>query len=280
MKFLLDNIKSGHSIAAFRSILLILLFSVSLGVFAQFPAKPDKIYLVNDFAKILSSDQVNQLNNKLIDFRKKTSDEIVIVTVDDLEGYDKTQFAVELAHKWGIGQKGKDNGILILVKPKTNASRGEAYIAVGYGLEGVVPDAIAKRVVEFEMIPAFKAGDYNAGLVAATKVLMDITKGEYTADQYVESKGGDFAGLIPLVIFIILFILFASKGKNRSTGIGSKSSLPWWTLMFLGSSMGGGRSSSSGWGSFNSGGGSFGGGGFGGIGGGGGFGGGGAGGSW
>ncbi len=279
MKYLLDNIKPSKSILAFGSTFLLLLFAFSLTAFAQLPERPAQGSLVNDFAQVLSSQQEAQLQQQLSSFGSKTSTALVIVTVADLQDYDKAQYAVELAHKWGIGQKDTDNGILILVKPKTTSSKGEAYIAVGYGLEGAVPDAVASQIVNFEMIPEFKTGDYYAGLAKASKVLMEITASEYTADQYSESKSGNIGGLIPLFFFIIIFIIFTRGGRNRSSGMGTKSSIPWWTLMLLGSSMGGGRGNS-GWGSFNSGGGSFGGGGgFGGFGGGG-FGGGGAGGSW
>ncbi len=269
------------TIANIKLIVLVLLMGFSINLFAQIPAKPEPFYPVSDFADVLSNQQENQLTRQVADFNIKTSTAIVIVTVADLQGIDKAQYAVELAHKWKLGQKGKDNGILILVKPKTTNSRGEAYIAVGYGLEGVVPDAVANQIIDFEMIPEFKTGDYFAGLARSTKVLMDLTAGEYTADQYAKSKGGDLAGLIPFFFFIVMFIIFTMKGRNRSSGMGSRSSsssmLTW---MLLGSMMGGGRSNS-GWSNFNSGGGSFGGGGgFGGFSGGGGFGGGGAGGSW
>jgi uncharacterized protein len=278
MKFL--SVNSMKTIANIKLIALVLLIGFSINLFGQFPAKPVPASPVNDFANVLSTQQEKQLFNQLSQFSYQSSTQIVLVTVPDLQGYDKSQYAVELAHEWGIGQKGKDNGILILVKPKTATSRGEAYIAVGYGLEGVVPDAVANQIVDFEMIPEFKTGDYFAGLARSTKVLMDLTAGEYTADQYAESKGGDIAGLIPFFFFIIMFVIFTMKGRNRSSGMGSRSSsssmLTW---MLLGSMMGGGRSNS-GWSNFNSGGGSFGGGGgFGGFGGGG-FGGGGAGGSW
>ncbi|MCD6178754.1 MAG: TPM domain-containing protein [Bacteroidales bacterium] len=258
---------------------LFLLIGISINIFGQFPTKPEPASPVNDFADVLTAQQEKMLFNQLSQFSYQSSTQIVLVTVPDLQGLDKAQYAVELAHKWGIGQKGKDNGILILVKPKTTSSKGEAYIAVGYGLEGVVPDAVAKQIVEYEMIPEFKIGDYYSGFAKASKILINITTGEYTADQYAQSKGGDIAGLIPFFFFIIIFILFTMKGRNRPTGYGSRSnSSSLLTMMFLGSMMGGGRSSS-GWSNFNSGGGSFGGGGFGGFGGGG-FGGGGAGGSW
>lgn len=280
MKYLLDNMKLNKIQTHFKSAFVLLLLALSVQVFAQFPAKPEPFYPVNDFANVLTSEQENRLTQQFANFFQKTSTAIVIVTVNDLNGYDKAQYTVDLAHKWELGQKGKDNGILILVKPKTASSNGEAYIAVGYGLEAVVPDAVANQIVDFEMIPEFKTGDYYAGFAKASKTLMEITAGEYTAEQYAQSKGGDLTGLIPFFFFIIIFIIFTMKGRNRSTGMGSRSGSSILTWMLLGSMMGGGRSSS-GFGSFNSGGGSFGGGGgFGGFSGGGGFGGGGAGGSW
>lgn len=271
MRFLLVN--------KFKALFLLLLIGLTINLFGQFPAKPEPASPINDFANVLNDQQKAQFIRQLSEFSAQTSTQIVLVTVSDLQGYDKAQYAVDLAHAWGIGQKDKDNGILILLKPKTPESKGEAFIAVGYGLEGVVPDAVAKQIVEFEMIPEFKNGDYYAGLVRAFGVIIELTKGEYTAEQYSKSKSGGLAGLIPFFIFIVIFMLFTMKGRNRSSALGTKSSVPWWALMLLGSSMGGGRSNS-GWSDFNSGGGSFGGGGgFGGFGGGG-FGGGGAGGSW
>jgi uncharacterized protein len=276
MKFLLVN--SMKTITKTYLIALFLLIGLSVNLFGQIPAKPEPFYPISDFANVLSHEQESYLTRQLADFNAKTSTAIVIVTVGDLNGYDKAEYAVELGHKWKLGQKGKDNGILILVKPKTASSRGEAYIAVGYGLEGVVPDAVANQIVDFEMIPEFKTGDYFAGLARSTKVLMELTVGEYTAVQYAESKGVDIAGLIPFFFFIVMFVIFTMKGRNRSSGYGSRNNSSLLTMMLLGSMMGGGRSS--GWSNFNSGGGSFGGGGFGGFSGGGGFGGGGAGGSW
>lgn len=277
MKFLLVN--NMKTIAKTQLIVLFLLIGLSANLFGQFPERPQQGSLVNDFANVLTQQQEKQLLRQLSAFGGKTSTALIIVTIPDLQGFDKAQYAVELAHKWGIGQKGKDNGILILVKPKTATSRGEAYIAVGYGLEGVVPDIVANQIVDFEMIPEFKTGDYYAGLARSVNVLMELTVGEYTADQYAQSKSGDLVGLIPFFFFIVMFVIFAMQGRNRSSGMGSRSSSSsLLTMMLLGSMMGGG-SRNSGWSNFNSGGGSFGGGGFGGFGGGG-FGGGGAGGSW
>ena len=175
MKYLLDNMKLNRTSIKKKLALVILLLTLSIQSFAQFPERPAQGSLVNDFADVLSPQRENQLLRQLSAFGSQTSTALILVTVPDLNGYDKAQYAVELAHQWEIGQKGKDNGILILVKPKTASSNGEAYIAVGYGLEAVVPDAIAQQIVTYEMIPEIKANDYFAGFAKASRNLMEIT---------------------------------------------------------------------------------------------------------
>jgi uncharacterized protein len=169
--------------------------------------------------------------------------------------------------------------MIILISPE-NRQRGIT-IQTGYGLEGAVPDAIAKRIIEKVIVPDFKQGNFYAGLDSATNVLMSLTRGEFTADNYMKKGSGD--GKIPgaaLVMMVILFILFSKifGSRKRTFGRRSSSILPWLLL-------GAGTNPRSGWGSFSSGGGTFGGGGGGfgggfGGGGGGSFGGGGASGGW
>lgn len=260
------------------AVLLILLITVKAGS-QELPEPMVPLRLVNDFTGFLSEDQQVSLNNKLLDFNNQTSTQIYVVTYDELQDYPIEEFADKLAEKWGIGQKGKDNGIIILISPK-NRQHGIT-IQTGYGLEGAVPDAIAKRIIERVIIPDFKQGNYYAGLDSATNVLMSLTRGEFTADNYMKKSGGD--GQIPgaaVVIFIIvLFIVFSKISGNRKHTIGRRGSILPWLLL------GAGSHSGSGWGSFTSGGGTFGGGGGGfgggfGGGGGGSFGGGGASGGW
>lgn len=263
---------------------LIIFLSTALAGFSQdFPEKPNPPRIVNDFAKILDDNTEARMEQQLVGFNDQTSTQIAVVTVPGLGGYDASGYAFQLAEKWGIGQEGKDNGILILIKPKTSESRGQAFIATGYGLEGVVPDAVANRIVDEEMIPRFKQNDYAGGIMAATSVLMDLTRGEYTAEGYMKQtrrSGGLFGGFgIVFIIFVIFLVAFRGQ-KARHDSVGH--SLPFWLLLTM---MGSGHRSHSGsWGNFSSGTGSFGGfsgggGGFGGFGGGS-FGGGGAGGSW
>ena len=222
----------------------------------------------------------------LVDFADSTSNQIVVVTVPELYGYDKAELAYEIGQQWGVGQKEFDNGLVILIKPKTVSSNGEVFIATGYGLEGVVTDAFAKMVIEREMIPYFRQNDYFGGTAAALKVLMPVISGEISTDKYAASEE---EGLLPALLFLafmgfVVFVLIVSSGSNNQNMGGGNNrggrSFTATDAFILGSILGnssGRRGGSFGGGSF--GGGSFGGGGFGGFGGGS-FGGGGAGGSW
>ena len=265
---------------------LILVAFLSGKIIAQeFPEKPVPPRLVNDFAGMLNSQDVAALERKLVAFNNSTSTQIAIVTVSDLQGYGISDYTQRLAEKWGIGQKGLDNGVLILVKPKTSeSSKGEVFIAQGYGLEGVIPDIVCGQIVDYEILPAFLAGDYYGGLEKATSTLMSLARGEFTADQYGKPKKKDLSGIAPFIFFIIFLIVIMfirSNGGSNQKHI-SRKGLPLWMLLAMMNS-GSNRHSGS-WGGF-SGGGGFGGGGGGGFGGfggfgGGSFGGGGAGGSW
>lgn len=255
------------------------MFTVIGGFSQDIPARPDPPRLVNDFAGILSAGEAQNLEDKLVALNDSTSTQIAVVIVKSLNGYDKFEYSRLIAEQWGVGQKNKNNGAVILVKPKYPQEKGEVWIQTGYGLEGAIPDALAKRIVENEMIPNFKQGNYYAGIDQAVSTMISLTKGEFTADQYQKKHAGKnspFALLIPLIILVAV-LLFIRSGRGRSMSVGK--SLPFWTAFMLLGSMGRGHSGS--WNNF-SGGSGFGGGGGGGFGGfgGGSFGGGGAGGSW
>jgi uncharacterized protein len=257
--------------------LVVLLFLAGQLIASDIPPKPDPPRLVNDFAGILSPAQVKKLEYQLRYFHDTTSNQIVVVTVKSLNGMDPAMFATELGQKWQVGQKKFDNGVVILIKPKYRNSRGQAFIAVGYGLEPVIPDATAKQIVEYEMIPHFKKGDYYGGIQKAVSVLMKLAAGEISAKGYNKiHESSPWVALLPFIIFLLIFLLIrASNARSYSMGKGTS----FWTAFMLGSMLGGNSHSGS-WDSFSGGssGGGF-GGGFGGFGGGS-FGGGGAGGSW
>jgi uncharacterized protein len=242
--------------------------------------RPQPPRLVNDFAGILSSSDVERLEQKLVAFNDSTSTQIAVVIVNDLQGYDRSDFAIKLASDWGIGQKGLNNGVLVLIKPKTQDAKGLAFISTGYGLEGIIPDLATADIVDREMIPKFRNGDYYGGIDAGTNVIMALAAKEFTAADYkgkgIPPKAAIPGGLIFFIIIFIIIIVSAGNSNNRNMSHrGTSAGLPFWLLM---GSMGGGSHSGS-WGGSGGGGFSGGGGGFGGFGGGG-FGGGGAGGSW
>jgi uncharacterized protein len=222
--------------------------------------KPAHEQLVNDFAHFLPTESVNELENKLENFNRETSTQIVIITVEDLNGYDINDYAVRIFEKWGIGQKGKDNGIVILIKPKNQYGKGEVAISVGYGLEGVVTDAVSKRIIEHEMIPAFKKADFAGGINQAIDRLIELTKNEYTADEYLaKTKQNNLRGIISFLFFlgVLIFPLFIRRSHSIGRGAGT-------SFWYLGGGMGsgfGGGSSGGGFGGFGGFGGGMGGGG-------------------
>ncbi len=270
-------IRSDGWFPASRSLLLVLfiLLSGNFRLSAQdIPERPVPPRLVNDFAGILVGDEANLLELKLVRFNDSTSTQVTVVTVKSLNGYDKQDYAQRLGQKWGVGQKGKNNGLVILVKPKYANEKGEVTIQTGYGMEGILPDITCKRIVENEMIPRFTEGNYYAGLEAGTNTIISISKHEYTADQYNKrTKKKPYGMLVPILILAVVVFWVRSNRGGGMHSVGKN--LPFWATLFMLGSMGRGDSGGS-WGGFSGGGD---GGGFGGFGGGS-FGGGGAGGSW
>lgn len=259
--------------------ILTLLLQISAGLKSQDIPEPMVPYrLVNDFAALFSEAEKAALEQKLLAYHDSTSTQIYVVTVRELGGYPASDYAFRLGEKWGIGQKSKDNGALILIKPKLGNSRGQAFIATGYGLEARINDAYAGRIVRNEMIPRFAEEDYFGGVNAAIDTMIARLSGEFTADEEEENGGIPlFAIIILIIVFILFFVLFLGGGDQHIDSDGHhRSNVP---PLFFPPMMGGNRRGG-GFGGF--GGGGFGGGGFGGFGGGGGgsFGGGGAGGSW
>lgn len=267
-----------NNISRFRALFLSLLFVLAgATTFAEdkiFPEKSGRGRLMNDYAGMLSTGEEERLEHKLESFARTTSTQITVVTIKNLGGYDVSDYTFKLFNKWGIGQAGKNNGVLLLVSLEDR----KAFIATGKGLEGVLTDAQTSRIFRNELRPAFKAGNYYAGIEQTIDAIIAVTKDEYTADK----KGGDGGLPAKAIIVIIIFIFFIIKmigrggggggGYMSHRGVGDIA-----TGMLLGNLLGGG-SRGGGWGGGGSdwGGG---GGGFGGFGGGS-SGGGGAGGSW
>jgi uncharacterized protein len=263
------NKSIGHTIMA------LMLCLTAMTVMAQVPARPDPPRLVNDFAGILGDCQ--WLEDSLEKIAMETSNQICVVTMNDFGGYDKAWMAYEIGERWGVGKKGNNNGVVILIKPKTAESKGEAFIAPGYGLEGAITDATSTRIVNLEMIPHFKDNDYLGGVWAGAQVVRDLAIGEYNEEDYAQQD--DDGALFALIMFIIIFAFFmylahkSNQGNNGNRNNGDTGTWGGPIIFTSGNDWGRGGSSWSGGGSWG------GGGGWGGFGGGS-FGGGGGGGSW
>ena len=200
-----------------------LLFSIGLNAQLPTPSIPPR--LVNDYTGTLSSSQINSLEHKLVAYNDSTSTQILVLLVDDLQGYDVHEYATKIGHSWGVGQKDKGNGAVILVKPKKGSEKGQVDINTGYGIEEYVSDATAKRIIENEMIPAFKEGDYYTGINNATNVIMDLCSGKFSQDDY--GDDGYPLWLTILVIIAVVIIFFKSSGGSGQNYSGGGSRTIW-----------------------------------------------------
>jgi uncharacterized protein len=247
----------------------ILFLYAGLTLAQEFPEKPNPPRAVNDFAGVLSPDQEQALERKLRNYTDTTSTGFVIVLVNSYNGYERGEYTIGLGNHWGIGQKGKNNGLLITVAVQDR----QYFIATGYGLEGSIPDIITRRVGEQYFKPNFRANNYYEGLDQATTYLATLPAGEFkgTPRRSQEDSGGGGFGLIiaVIVIVIILSSIFRGGRGNRRGYRGGGMFFPPFITFGSGGFGGGGG------GGFGGGGG----GGFGGFGGGS-FGGGGSGGDW
>lgn len=223
-----------------------------------YPERPNPPKLVNDFASLMKAEDSEKLEAKLFEYEKSSTNQIAIVTIPTLQDEEIGAYAPELFHRWGIGQKGKDNGVLILVALKER----KMFIATGYGVEAILTDAICKRIIEEILKPNFIKADFFTAFDQASDQIIKLLGGESMAAAPPPEKS--FGELIPLIIFLIFFFLNLFSGFGGRRTYGRRGS-------FMGPIFYGGSSS---YGDFSSGGGSF--GGFGG----GDSGGGGAGGSW
>lgn len=234
---------------------------LSINAFAkEIPSKSNR--LVNDYANVLSASEASALESKLSAYYDSTSTQIAVILENSLEGDDLFDYCQRLAEGWGIGEKGKNNGVLIYVAVADRKAR----IHNGYGMEATVTDAISTRIRTQQMNPAFKAGKFYDGLDAATTSVMQAAAGEFVNDKEERQSEKRPSAVVIIIIIIVIIVLFSRGGGGR----GNRSRGGFGGPIFWGGTFGSGGFS---------GGGGGGGGGFGGFGGGG-FGGGGSGGSW
>lgn len=184
---------------------------------AAVPSRPEPARFVNDLAGVFQREQADSLENRLAVYSDTTTTQIVVVTVADLEGIDAATYATEIGESWGVGSSEFDNGVVILVKPKNDNGSGEVFIATGYGLEGAIPDAYAKRIINEIMIPNFIKDDYFAAVAGACDKIIRLADGE----EFVSSAGGENEGgsmwIAVVFILLILYLVFRRKGSGGST---------------------------------------------------------------
>jgi uncharacterized protein len=251
---------------------LVVFSSIALPAFAE-PKFPPLTGRVVDDAQILSPDVERDLTTKLENLESTTGRQLVVATVPDLQGYAIEDYGYQLGRTWGIGEKGKNTGAILLVAPNDRKVR----IEVGYGLEPVLTDALSSVIIQSAVLPKFRSGDMEGGVVAGTEAIIDqlaasagqakvrILEAEQPARQ--KAHGSPIFGFL---IFLFIIFVFSNlfRGRRHRGGLGS--ALPWIILGALNNSGrgGGGWSGGSGssWGGgggggFSGGGGSFGGGG-------------------
>ncbi|HHV40534.1 MAG: TPM domain-containing protein [Bacteroidales bacterium] len=267
-------------------VLSLLMWSVCTGPLqAQVPERPSVQRLVNDFSGIFTTHEIYELERELVAFDNVSGSQVCVVTVPDLEGEEISMAAYRILSEWGIGSAKNNNGVVVLLEHKPGDAGGRVAISVGYGLEGVLTDALSKRIISDHMIPHFKNGAYFQGVQEGVMKIMAAAEEEYSttaADDDITTAAIVFvAGFISLLVFLLIIVIANKRKGPTNLGGNNKKGPGMLELMILANLLGGGnRGSRSGGssGGFGSGGG-FGGGGFGGFGGGTG-GGGGASGSW
>lgn len=250
-------------------VVLISLAFLSENVSAQYeiPPKPAEQTSVYDYINLLTPSQKTDLENKLVRYADSTSTQIVCIIIGTTNGEDISMLGAEWGQKWGIGQSGEDNGIVITLAKDDR----KVDINTGYGIEYRITDLMAERIINRIMIPEFKTGNFYAGLDKGSDAIFSALKGEFKEDRDFGKKDAIKIPFFIIFIFIIIIIALIRKGGKGGKGGGGGGLLDIIVLSSLGR------------GGFGGGGGSFGGGGGGGFGGGfggGGFGGGGASGGW
>jgi len=213
----------------------VLLF-ISFSSFAQIPVPEHGGVWVHDDANVLSAQAKAELESILKAERDSTSNQIAVLIVPSLEGDDISRYGTEVFEKWKLGQSKKDNGVLFLVSVNDRKMR----IEVGYGLEGILTDAMSSRIDRNEVAPHFRVGDYDGGVKAAVGAIIQVIKGEYKNDEPVQRRRKKGTPISTIIILLII-IFIASRRRGGGGGGGGY----WAAGSLLGGGFGG---SSSSWG--------------------------------
>ena len=199
--------------------------------------RPATKMLVVDNANAFTDWEVKELTAKLDSFEMATSTQIQIYTTTDLQGYSIADFGQRLGEGWGVGQENFNNGIVIVYKPKTETENGQVTIQTGYGIEPLIPDVICKRIIENEMIPCFRDGLVYMGIDNAVDVCISLTKGEFTASDYITNRSSyysngydddyssessygeletrDYVVVVLFFVFLIVSVILSTRYANK-----------------------------------------------------------------
>jgi uncharacterized protein len=234
-----SKLQQKHHLKVISRIVLYLCISASLYSQTKIPVITDP---VSDLTNTLDQSEVQNLRNQILYFEDSTSNQLVVLMIPTLGDNEIRDFGITTLQQNKIGQKGKDNGVLLLIAKEDH----QVSIEVGYGLEGVLTDALCSDIIRNEVRPRFRQDDYYGGISAAIQSIMLATKGEYTGGKKDRNRSVNFFPIIVIFFIIISFVM--SFGRSRRTQVGSRGSNNiWW-----GGGMGGGGGN---WGSFGGGGG-------------------------
>lgn len=241
----------------------LLVLAVGLRAAEVIPPAPPNHF--NDAAQLVRPATAARLNQELAQFERDTSNQILVAIYPRMQSESSVDdYAVRVAQSWRVGQKARNNGAVLFVFQQSRDVR----IVTGYGLEGALPDALCKRIIENEIVPRFRTGDFDGGLVAGVQAMMAATRGEYrgTGRTAAAGQGGGtgFALPWPLVVFIFIILILRAASRSGTVYGGRGRRTMWMGRGPWGGGGGGGWGGGGGGGTFSGGGGSFGGGGAGG----------------
>ncbi len=174
---------------------------------------------VTDAVGLLTQQEHDALESELQSYDKETSNQLAILIINSLQDESIADVAVQVGRAWGVGGDANDNGILILFKQSDTLGDRELFIATGYGLEGAVPDIVAKGIIDREIVPRFKEGDYVGGFHAGIDALKKHIGGEYTAERYASSAEGPWPFLLFLA-FVFFDAIAAYMGRTKEWWFG------------------------------------------------------------
>ncbi|MGV8075438.1 MAG: TPM domain-containing protein [Syntrophobacteraceae bacterium] len=209
------------------AICLFFLLSASIGYALDVPALQSH---VNDYAGMLSPREAQALEARLTDFEKTDSTQIVILTIPSLDGENLEDFSIRVADAWRIGQKGQDNGAVLLIAKKERKIR----IEVGRGLEGKLTDLVSGRIIRNEIAPRFKAGQLDAGISRGVSAIIGVVRGEYKASHQGNARRGaprSTTSFLQMLIFLFIGCLFLGSLSKVAAGIGGAVGLPLVTVL-------------------------------------------------